>query len=53
MHIDESSLEGTLRVLDTIITKTLKLSDEGLRKHGIVKYLPTYLEFICTNTYQQ
>ena len=36
MHIDESSLEGTLQVLNEIITKTLKLSDDGLAKHGII-----------------
>ena len=36
MHIDESSLEGTLQVLDQIITKTLKLSGEGLAKHSII-----------------
>jgi hypothetical protein len=36
MHIDELSLEGTLKVLDTIITKTLRLSGEGLDKHDII-----------------
>jgi len=36
MHIDESSLEGTLGVLENIITKTLKLSGEDLKKHGII-----------------
>lgn len=36
MHIDESSLEGTLQVLEAIITKTLKLTDESLEKHGII-----------------
>jgi hypothetical protein len=36
MHIDESSLEGTLHVLETIITKTLKLEGNGLEKHGII-----------------
>ena len=36
MHIDESSLEGTLHVLKTIITKTLKLEGNGLEKHGII-----------------
>jgi len=35
MHIDESSLKGTLKVLDNIITKTLRLSGEGLEKHGV------------------
>ena len=36
MHIDESSLEGTLKVIDCIITKTLKLSGDSLEKHGII-----------------
>jgi hypothetical protein len=36
MHTDESSLEGTLQVLSDIITKTLKLSGDGLEKHGII-----------------
>ena len=36
MHIDESSLEGTLQVLNEIITKTLRLSGDGLAKHGII-----------------
>ena len=36
MHIDELSLEGTLHVLETIITKTLKLESNGLEKHGII-----------------
>ena len=36
MHIDKLSLEGTLHVLETIITKTLKLESNGLEKHGII-----------------
>jgi hypothetical protein len=36
MHIDESSLEGTLQVLESIISKTLQLSSDGLEKHGII-----------------
>ncbi|KIM79039.1 hypothetical protein PILCRDRAFT_10701 [Piloderma croceum F 1598] len=36
MHIDESSLEGTLKVLDSIITKMLKLLGNGLEKHRII-----------------
>ena len=36
MHIDESSLEGTLQVIDSIISQTLKLSGDGLEKHGII-----------------
>ena len=36
MHIDESSLEGTLQVLNEIITKTLKLSGDGLAAHDII-----------------
>ena len=36
MHIDESSLDGTLEVLDTIITRHLKFTVEDLQKHGIL-----------------
>ena len=36
IHIDESSLEGTLEVLNTIICDALKLSTDGLEKHGII-----------------
>jgi hypothetical protein len=36
MHIDESSLEGTLKVLNTIFCETLKMSTEDLQKHGLV-----------------
>jgi hypothetical protein len=36
MHIDESSLEGTLEVLNEIITKTLRLSGDGLASHSII-----------------
>jgi hypothetical protein len=36
MHIDKSSLGGTLQVLNEIITKTLKLLGDGLAKHGII-----------------
>ncbi|KAI1783591.1 hypothetical protein LXA43DRAFT_320644 [Ganoderma leucocontextum] len=35
MHIDESSLAGTIDVMDTIIRKTLKLSEAEVRKHGL------------------
>ena len=35
MHIDESSLDGTIDVMDTIFRKTLNLSDEDIRKHGL------------------
>jgi hypothetical protein len=36
MHVDESSLEGTLKVLNTIFCDTLKMSVEDLQKHGLV-----------------
>jgi hypothetical protein len=36
MHIDESSLEGTLKVLNTIFCDTLKMSAEDLKKHSLV-----------------
>ena len=36
MHIDKSSLEGTLEVLNTIICDALKLFADRLEKHGII-----------------
>jgi len=36
MHIDESSLDGTLEVLDTIITCHLKFTVANLQKRGIL-----------------
>ncbi|TDL22081.1 hypothetical protein BD410DRAFT_803611 [Rickenella mellea] len=36
MKIDESSLDGTLDVIDSIIVKTLQLSEDDIRKHGVV-----------------
>lgn len=36
MHIDESSLEGTLQVLETIFSKTLQMSADDLQNHGLV-----------------
>ena len=36
MHIDESSLEGTLSVLNTIFCDLLKLTEDDIKKHGIV-----------------
>ena len=36
MHVDESSLEGMLKVLNTIFCDTLKMSAEGLEWHGLV-----------------
>lgn len=35
MHIDESSLNGTLSVLDTIICCSLKLMEDDIKWHGI------------------
>ncbi|KAG6834995.1 hypothetical protein H0H93_005717 [Arthromyces matolae] len=35
MHIDESSLEGTLAVIDRILRTELKLTEEDIEKHGI------------------
>ena len=35
MHTDESSLEGTLQVLSDNITKTLKLSGDGLESMAL------------------
>ncbi|KAF4590201.1 hypothetical protein EYR40_009400 [Pleurotus pulmonarius] len=35
MHIDESSLDGTLEVLETIITRTLEMDADAIKKHGV------------------
>ncbi|TFK51493.1 hypothetical protein OE88DRAFT_1712644 [Heliocybe sulcata] len=35
MHIDESSLDGTMEVLDTIVN-TLSLDSDSLKNHGVV-----------------
>ncbi|KAH9484819.1 hypothetical protein JR316_0001721 [Psilocybe cubensis] len=36
MHIDESSLDGTLNVLSTILQTTLQMSEEDVKRHGII-----------------
>lgn len=36
MHIDESSLEGTLAVLDRILQGTLGLGEDNVKKHGLI-----------------
>ncbi|KAG8947864.1 hypothetical protein FRC04_010222 [Tulasnella sp. 424] len=36
MHIDESSLDGTLEVIETIMCRHLGLSSEDIEAHGIV-----------------
>ncbi|GBE83146.1 hypothetical protein SCP_0501930 [Sparassis crispa] len=36
MHIDESSLDGTVEVLDTIVHKTLKMTEDDVKRHGII-----------------
>ncbi|KAJ7117026.1 hypothetical protein C8R44DRAFT_627043 [Mycena epipterygia] len=36
MKIDESSLDGTIDVLDTMITRTLQLTAAGMRAHGVM-----------------
>ncbi|KAF8163626.1 hypothetical protein B0H34DRAFT_837464 [Crassisporium funariophilum] len=36
MHIDESSLEGTLGVMNTIFQSTLQLSEDDIKKHGLI-----------------
>ena len=36
MHIDESRLDGTVEVLETIITHHLKFTAEDLQKHGVL-----------------
>ncbi|KAJ7220850.1 hypothetical protein GGX14DRAFT_676232, partial [Mycena pura] len=36
MKIDESSLDGTIDVLDTILTRTLQFTAVGMREHGVM-----------------
>ncbi|KAF8798380.1 hypothetical protein BYT27DRAFT_7228445 [Phlegmacium glaucopus] len=36
MHINESSLEGTLGVMDTIFQSTLELTEDDIKTHGLV-----------------
>ncbi|KAJ7675769.1 hypothetical protein DFH06DRAFT_667960 [Mycena polygramma] len=36
MKIDESSLDGTIDVIDTMITRTLQLDAAGMRAHGVM-----------------
>jgi hypothetical protein len=36
MHIDESSLEGTLGVMDAIFRSTLELTEDDVKTHGLV-----------------
>jgi len=36
MHIDELSLEGTLGVLNTIFRNSLRLTEDDIKKHGII-----------------
>ncbi|KAG1760022.1 hypothetical protein EDD22DRAFT_980812 [Suillus occidentalis] len=36
MHIDESSIDRALEVIDSIVQKTLKMSSEDIQKHRII-----------------
>ncbi|KAH9484746.1 hypothetical protein JR316_0001646 [Psilocybe cubensis] len=36
MHIDESSLDGTLQVFNSILKDSLKLTEEELKAHGLI-----------------
>ena len=49
MHIDESSLEGTLSVLNTIFCDLLKLTEDDIKKHGIVIYAGDQLSLLLLN----
>lgn len=54
MHIDESSLEGTLKVLYAIICNSLKLTSDSLKEHGIVfcagdQLTVSLLDKVCFN----
>ncbi|PPQ97245.1 hypothetical protein CVT26_000771 [Gymnopilus dilepis] len=48
MHIDESSLEGTLSVLDSILRGTLGLGEEDVKKHGLIICAGDQLSFCHT-----
>lgn len=36
MKIDESSLEGTIDVIETIMRKTLQMTEEDVKRHGVI-----------------
>ncbi|KII90070.1 hypothetical protein PLICRDRAFT_108798 [Plicaturopsis crispa FD-325 SS-3] len=36
MNIDESSLDGTIEVINTCIVETLKMTDDDMKAHGIM-----------------
>ncbi|KAJ6465253.1 hypothetical protein DFH09DRAFT_1346413 [Mycena vulgaris] len=36
MKIDESSLDGTIEVIDTTVIRTLQLDEAGMRAHGVM-----------------
>ncbi|KAJ7148219.1 hypothetical protein C8R46DRAFT_1167204 [Mycena filopes] len=36
MKIDESSLDGTIDVIDTVVVRTLKFTAAGMRAHGVM-----------------
>jgi hypothetical protein len=36
MKIDESSLDGTIDVIDTVVTRTLQLNAAGMRVHSVM-----------------
>lgn len=36
MHLDKSSLDGTLQVLSKILKDLLKLTEDDVKKHGII-----------------
>ena len=36
MHIDESTLEGAIGVLDSIVRNTLKLTEKEIENHGLI-----------------
>ncbi|KAJ7670473.1 hypothetical protein B0H17DRAFT_1162154 [Mycena rosella] len=36
MKIDESNLDGTIEVIDTIVIRTLQLNNAGMRAHGVM-----------------
>lgn len=56
MHIDESSLEGTLAVLDSILRGTLGLKEDDIKKHGLIicagdQLSLSLLDKVCVSSY--
>jgi hypothetical protein len=36
MHIDESSLDGTIDIFSTIFGSSLKMAEDDIKRHGVI-----------------